>query len=257
MSRIVLKSNDSLHYYPNNKPSNFTVKTINLSTLGPHLEVALSEIIFPFGFKNVRDGYNQVNIIQVKDEGDTLTIDEITEMPSLAINVEPNFYTPTSLIDEINAKIDNSLLKLKLEEINNKGLIQLDKKIRVKFGLDIAKILGFNFGVWLSFGPEKKISPNPAGPYQNISLLSVYCNIVEESLIGENHHQLLRLINWPCSKKPGGSNTSILYDRPYFIPVKYADRNSIEIKITDSLNIPIEFLGDGPLVIILEFRKTD
>ena len=43
---------------------------------------------------------------------------------------------------------------------------------------------------------------------------------------------------------------------PYFIPVKRIDTNCIEIKITDSLNLPIEFLGDEPLVMILEFRKV-
>ena len=257
MSRIILKSNDSLNYYPNNKPSDFNVKTINLSTLGHHLEVALTEIIFPSGFKNVRNGYNQVSIIPVKDEGEELTIDEITEMPAIAFTIDPNFYTPPALIEEINSKIHDSLMKLELEEINNQSWIRLNKKICIKFGLDIAKILGFNFGEWSTFGPEKKIIPNRSGPYKSMSLLNVYCNIVEESLIGENHHQLLRLVNCPYTVKNDFTfNPSIRFERPYFIPVKRIDTNCIEIKITDSLNLPIEFLGDEPLVVILEFRNV-
>ena len=63
MSRIVLKSNDSLNYYPNNNLSDFIVKIPNLSSIGRNLKVALSEITFPFGFKNVREGYNQVDFL--------------------------------------------------------------------------------------------------------------------------------------------------------------------------------------------------
>ena len=37
--------------------------------------------------------------------------------------------------------------------------------------------------------------------------------------------------------------------------VKTADVEYIEIIITDSYDIPIEFLGDEPVVTILEFRK--
>ena len=38
--------------------------------------------------------------------------------------------------------------------------------------------------------------------------------------------------------------------------VKTADVENIEIIITDSYDIPIEFLGDEPVVAILEFKKT-
>ena len=145
-------------------------------------------------------------------------------------------------------------MEIGINEDNNRGWITANKKIRVKFGLDIAKILGFNSGEWLTFGPEKTISPNHAGAYKNMSLLNVYCNIVEESIIGENKHQLLRLVNWNYANK-NVSSPSILYTYPYFIPVKHTNVSVINFKITDSLNIPIEFIGDEPLVIILEFRE--
>jgi hypothetical protein len=64
------------------------------STFGNSLEVALSEIIFPFGLINVRDGYNQVDIIQVKDEGEEITIDEIVEMPQFGFKINPIFTHP-------------------------------------------------------------------------------------------------------------------------------------------------------------------
>ena len=85
-------------------------------------------------------------------------------------------------------------------------------------------------------------------------MLNVYCDIVEESLIGEDHYQLLRLVNWNAARK-NETSPSIVYSYPYFIPVKLTNVNSINIKITDSLNIRIEFIGCEPVVIMLEFRK--
>ena len=105
MSRIILKSNDSLNCFPNNKPSNFTVKTVNLSSIGRNLEVSLNEIIFPFGFINVRDGYNKIDAILVMGESKELTDDEITDMPRTEFKINPNYYNPSSLINEINLKI--------------------------------------------------------------------------------------------------------------------------------------------------------
>ena len=257
MSIITLKSNGYLDYFPNNKPSDFTVKIPNLTSIGHNLEVSLNEITFPSGFLNVRNGYNKIDVILAIDEGEDLTVDEITEMPRIKFEIEPNFYKPTLLIDKINSKIDKLTVQIELNEEDNRVWITANKKIRIKFGLDIAKILGFNSGEWLTFDTEKMISPNQAGAYKNMSLINVYCDVVEESLIGENQHQLLRLVNWNYTEVNDFvfNPSVVLYSRPYFIPVKDSNVNSIEIKITDSLNIPVEFSGAGPVVIILEVRK--
>lgn len=308
MSQIVFKSYECLNYYPNNKPNYFTVKIPNLASMGRNLEVALTEISFPSGFINVRDGYNQIDVILAMDETvktpetmedseiyamdkdvkvnvdkttedpidefstvkfdgpilapiyaheeDKLTIDEITENARIKFKIEPDFYKPNSLIAAINSKLDKGMMEIELNDNNNKGWITMNRKIRVKFGMDIAKILGFNSGEWLTFGPEKTISPNQAGSYKNTRLLNVYCDTVEETLVGENHHPLLRIVNWNFSINNGFIfNPSIIYKRPYFIPVKNAEANSIEFRITDSLNIPVEFTGDEYTSITLEFRK--
>jgi len=265
-SRIILKSDDSLKYYPNNKPNRFTVKTKNLTHIGQDLEVALCEIKFPFGgFKNVRDGYNEITVILAKDYDDAdnaydeLTNDEILDMPTVSFIVKPNFYTPLQLIDELNKEMSSrELSKMELNVMNdNRGCLTVDKKIRIKFGYDVAKILGYNWLSWLTFGPQKRISPNKAGAYRKMAMLKVYCSAVEERLVHGNHHQLLRLVYWPCAEVMHELNaTCFIYNNPYFMRVKTADVENIEIIITDSYDIPIEFLGDEPVVAILEFRKT-
>ena len=304
MPRIVLKSNDSLNYFPNNKPSDFTIKTVNLSSIGHNLEVALSEIIFPQRFYNVRDGYNSIDIVQTSRSEVSTSRSEVStsrsevstsysgiskgsgqpsdeeydaipdvgvgvaairsvrfaairsEDPKIPItySIDPFFYTPTMLIDEINKKTNAVFFKLKLEEKSGESYLERYKDVNIRFGIDIAKILGFE--EWCT-GPNESDGIR-ANAYKNMSLLNIYCNIVEESLIGENHHQLLRIVNWNSAKKDNQTSPSIVYNYPYFIPVTHTNLNCIEIKITDSMNIPVEFIDDDePVIIILEFRKAE
>ena len=243
MSRIVLKSDHSLNYFPNNKPNDFTVNIpIKLSRIGHDLKVALVEIIFPLGFNNVRDGWNSIEISNASNRKNPWIY-----------SIDPNFYTPTSLIDEINKKTKaQDLITLELDE--NFCVISKVKGVHIKLGTDITTILGFKSNEWLT-GAEDS-TPDRTGAYKNMSLLNVYCNIVEETLIGEDQHQLLRIVNWNYANK-NVSSPSIFYTYPYYIPVKHTNVSRINFKITDSLDIPVEFTGDEPLVIILEFQKVE
>ena len=54
MFRIALPSNASLEYFPENTPSSFTIKPATTFNLDGNYEVALSEIIYPNTWHNVR-----------------------------------------------------------------------------------------------------------------------------------------------------------------------------------------------------------
>ena len=240
MSRIVLKIIHNSKYFPNNKPNDFTVKIPNLSKIGHNLKVAIVEIIFPLGFNNVRDGHNFIEVTN-----------EANRQNPWIYTIDPNFYTPTSLIDEINKKA-KALDLITFELDNHFCNVTKVKGVHIKFSVDIATILGFKSNEWLT-GAEDN-TPDRTGAYKNMSLLNVYCDIVEESLIGEDHYQLLRIVNWNAARK-NETSPSISYTYPYFIPVKHTNVNSINIKITDSLDIPVEFTGGEPVVVTLEFEK--
>ena len=146
-SQIILKSDDSLKYYPNNKPNRFTVKTKNLTHIGQDLEVALSEMKFPSGFKNVRDGYNEITVILAKDYDDAddaydeLTNDEILDMPTVSFIVKPNFYTPLQLMEELNKEMSSrELSKMELNVLNdNRGCLTVDKKLESNLDMTLPK----------------------------------------------------------------------------------------------------------------------
>ena len=64
MRLAFLPSNSCMEYYPDNKPSNYTVKLAR-SVEGFDLDCALTEIILPNRLINVREGLNDVNIYRL------------------------------------------------------------------------------------------------------------------------------------------------------------------------------------------------
>jgi len=274
-SRILLQSDDSLQYYPNNKANAFTVKTPNLPNFGHNLEVALTEIVIPSDFNNVREGYNTIDL--------SFSIYDLNIRAERILNkqyqIDADFYTPILLIDEIDrtinldlwTKLKRSIFELGYKESTNQTWMRsTDKNVRIKFAWDIAKILGFNSNEWILLSPKMLFCQHGSRAYRHMTSLNVYCNIVEENLVGELQHQLLRMVNWNLDHRNTGhknknnndnnnnnDNITIVYNRPFFIPVKHAaNLNSIEIQILDYANIPVDFKGtDEPVIMILEFRE--
>ena len=273
-SRILLRSDDSSQYYPNNKANAFTVKTPNLSNFGHKLEVALTEIVIPSDFNNVREGYNTIDLSFSIFDGEN----NAERIMNKQYQFDADFYTPILLIDKINRTINIGLLtELKRsffelgykESTNQTWMRSTNKNVRIKFGWDIAKILGFNSNEWILLSPEMLFCQHFSRAYRHMTSLNVYCNIVEENLVGEFQHQLLRMVNWNFDYRNAGHNNNnnnnnnndnitIVYNRPFFIPVKHAaNLNSIEIRILDYANIPVDFKGTAePVIVILEFREV-
>ena len=112
-----------------------------MSRIGHDLKGALVEIIFPLGFNNVRDGWNSIEISNASNRKNPWIY-----------SIDPNFYTPTSLIDEINKKTKaQDLITLELD--GNFCVISKVIGVDIKLGADIATILGFKSNEWLS-GPS-------------------------------------------------------------------------------------------------------
>ena len=249
MFQIICKSNDSLNYYPDNKANNFRVKIQPLDNKAyNNLEVGLVEIIIPSKLKNVRDGYNSIDIAQIYTSEDSTSAyldkrypfinlpdaDILPEFgfgvappiakvaPPRTYSIPPDSYNLKSLIKEINQNI-NASFKLGVNKKDNRAWLAKNKEeVQIKFDVDIANILGFNSGDWITLGTEKIKSTYQFGPHQDLSMLHIYSNVVKESYMGEFTHQLLRIVNWNQARK--NQNTILLvYERPYFMPVKHTN----------------------------------
>ena len=89
MFRMSLPSNSSRNYFPNNTAGNFKVKIPYLPNSNAVYECALTEIIFPNRYKNVRESSNEIRVI---DDSENVT----------EYKIEPYYYsTITSLITKI------------------------------------------------------------------------------------------------------------------------------------------------------------
>lgn len=79
--------------------------------------------------------------------------------------------------------------------------------------------------------------------------LFVYSDICKDSFIGSSERPLLRRIFYE-----GKDQNNIVYDNPYYIPIKLTDIQQIHVYINDSNGQNASFLK-GKVTITLHFKK--
>ena len=130
MFRMSLPSNSSLNYFPKNRAANFKVKIPYLPNSNAVYECALTEIIFPNRYKNVRESSNEIHIID--------DIENVTEY-----KIEPDYYpTITSLIKKIKEVLPPKV-SITFDSLKERTHVQVSGGYSVQFGSDIARLLGF------------------------------------------------------------------------------------------------------------------
>ena len=285
MTKILcLESNGSVDHYPGNRAETFT-NLINRfymygSQLDGDIEIAITEIFLPKHFTNIRPGNNTISIWLAKNDsfnGEVL-IDAINPWDSFTkefdIIIQPAFWGNLSeLVQTINKELQK-FFKVK----NRQGLNELvyfvyhakTKKVSfflnkinyaLHFSQDISGVLGFNPSQLYyydrhSTNPmlQKKeiVGPYSAYPEANKTILSIYCDIVQDSMITNKRAKILTMVSYhPESEK---HIEHIIIDRPIFLPVIYEYFDSITINIADGAGNPIPFYG-GSTVLKLEVRN--
>ena len=150
-SRIHLPSNDSSNYFPNNTSSNFIVKVpshIFDSKTSKGVECALSQIIFPNTYKNVRDGLNGISIYQInKDETESVQHFEIPA--GYYSSLEQLLHTIKNVVPPLADDLAKEKFKFAIgyDSIKQKSWVRVSKEFNVEFQLDIAKLIGFDADV--------------------------------------------------------------------------------------------------------------
>ncbi len=270
MFRMSLPSNASLDYYPNNTPSNFTVKPVQAFS-NPDYECALAEIIFPNRLINVRPNANTVVIRRIrKKQTDSSSIKATLIIP-------PGYYdTIDKLIEAIweaglkryvsRTRVNKSLVTTKklimihYDAVESKVTVRTLNQFAVQFGIDIARLLGFPVsyeGVWngnySSIIEGVKKSDFHATPSAGLNTLYVYTDIIKEQFVGGTSAPLLRIINMD-QKTNNEDYTTKTFQRLYFAPLKTSHFDTINIRIYDDTGELINF-EYGKIVVILEFQK--
>ena len=86
-----------------------------------------------------------------------------------------------------------------------------------------------------------------------IHTLYVYCNIVENMLVGGMKAPLLRIVGVDTKQ---GENVRKTYDNPMYVPVRIKKFDTIEINIKSNTgeHVPFQY---SKLEVILHFRKQN
>lgn len=115
---------------------------------------------------------------------------------------------------------------------------------------DLSHILGFivdnkfsNNDVLASHGPNLR---------RGIHSIFIYCDVCEETMVGEGKSQLLRVVNF--NRQNYNDSVNIIYNDPNYIPVTKTFINNIEIKLCDDMGnfIPFE---EGKTILTLHFKS--
>ena len=250
MFRISLPSNSSLKYFPHNTASNFKVKTSYMPDLNSNAmyECALTEIIFPNRFRNVRENSNQIMVYRYMNKFGTKNVKEY--------KIESHYYpTIVSLIKKIKEVVSSEFISIVFDSEKERTQVKVSGGYCIHFGSDIARVLGFpsdNLIKSIDENEVSEVSPYHATVTGGLSMVYVYSDIIKQQVVGETAVPLLRIINWDHSSKE--DNTALTFEKLYFIPLKNSQFDTINILLLDDTGKEIVF-EYGKVVVVLEFRK--
>ena len=288
---VVLTSNSSMEYYPENTLASFKVKLGKPLVFEEQYEVALEEIIYPHrrltvepmgagflvGYFEVKE--RKVNVV-IKDEktGKTKKMKKMKRKkvyknfrvflaPGIYDSVESLLYGIKEILPEKHATF---------AALGNKFMVKMhENTVSIKMTPRMAHLLGFTESEqeyslrntrkarsaavqddMPVFNPrvfEAKFLPN----YQttNTNSLYVYSSIVDHVVVGDTVAPLLRVI---CPDNDRlGQTVSEKYIKPFYHPVhsNYIDTVEVEIRTTSGALFP--FLSSTPVVLTLHFKPRN
>ena len=268
MFRIALPSNASLDYFPDNTPSMYTTKPAVAFNLDEDYEVALSEIIYPNSWYNVRDKFNTIEVYDKKKKLETVYIKPgyYSSMDRLFTAIKKNIIKIVEPYHEKDKTVfigdytgNAEFIKMAYNEFNQKVYIKSHIKYNLVFQGDIARLLGFSNNSQMivddhySEQSRYKVmeSEFPAFLTGRYNAMYIYTDIIQDQYVGGQTVPLLRIVD--LDQHRNTDYTSKTFDNEYFAPLKKSQFDTIDIKICDDTGEKIVF-NNGKIVIILTFR---
>ena len=255
---LILPSNNSTELYPENKASSFTTKLPEDINLNGRWEVALKEIAFPISWYNVENnsGYVTVDFNSVTNPIvlQALNASVFADRLTISIYIEAGYYSSgAQLADEINFRLKASLPRSVGEAITltysipaGRFAIDISHGITVKFSRPLCRMMGLKSSM---SSPQMGI--RSADLKKGIYSLYVYCDVCEETIVGDAKVKLLRIV--PIHGKQG-DYVCHTYDFPIYTSVQTKNFNEIRILIADDAGKVVPFRS-GKSIVTLHFRR--
>jgi hypothetical protein len=251
---ITLPSDSSMSFFPNNTVAEFTTKLPDRIILDGDYEVALSELIYPHSFSNIRNDDRSL-YMEIRRSNDG-------SLESRYI-LDNDYYENTSEFLEKLSKKANATFQFNPTLSSFSVIFSLNplgRIVNMELKCDRAFMLYFSDALKTKLGFCKS-GPFTRGAYGGIEsldihaghrLMYVYCDIAAYSAIGNTKSPLLRVCD--VSGKHGNMNR-VTFTRPFYVPIARREFDTVVINIRDELGrlMPFEF---GKSVATLHFRRS-
>ncbi len=239
---VTLPSNSSMKVYPNNTLSRYTTRLINQINLKGKWEVAITEIHYPFSWYNIT-GKN--NSFTYSEFGRTQTHARIT----------PGYYKSIhEIVDAIKQEMTDTgrdNVKVMLNNYTGRVHIELKESAFIYFDDELYRMLGLKYKAV----NENTVGHLPVDINNGFYGLYVYCDLVENQLIGDVSAPLLRIVPIQKSTVTQGDTIAHIFNIPHYVPVKLNNFEVIHIDIRTDTGEKVLFQR-GKLTVALHFRRS-
>lgn len=262
---IVLPSNSSMDYYPDNLTTRYTTQLPQCVSLHGSWAVSLAEIHIP------------MTILHIPPEGDRNFINVVTNIaiPGTGADtdfrddracVPPGVYRSIDTLLEAINEIPCVAGHLKFQHARN-GYVTVERICESCKNLEHAfffsdvlnKVLGFTHSNDVVVQREcKYIAQKPANLSNGSpNMMYVYTDICEPYITGDVHTPLLRVVPTAAVDNCNYGSVKIRsFSPPRYVPLLRTSFQTITIDIRDEFGEPMPF-EHGTLTVTLQFKRTD
>lgn len=232
---VTLISDSSKHFFPDNKISQFTTQlptAIHLT--GGEWEVGLADLIYTHTWYNVRKDNNLFGF-------------SIDEGPLEGRRVPAGYYqTVPDLLKAMTLTSHKNKIQFSYHDITKRVTLKTQGKSKVVLYNGISELLGFNPGEYVG----NVQSPYVADTNASLSVMYVYCDLVEPQIVGDVQAPLLKIVT---VKGQDGEIINEHYARPFYQPVirKHFQTIQIDMRMHSGELVPFE---RGKVFAVLHFR---
>jgi len=220
-----------MNYHPYNTASQYTTKLNEVMELDGNWEVGLLEASFPSKADNVLpdECFFTVQIIVAM---------HLAQRRTFRLPQNPPLYTTFRSVQRktrFAMKITSSLVK------------------KVSFSEDLTCLLGFQPHKDYT-GRPKNMAELPVNLTGSQNLLYVYCDVLEQVLVGDTKAPLLRITN-KSSTETTSHAEHVTFNPIQYVPLQNKCFDSVTVYMMNDAGMPMPFLA-GKSLVVLEFRGS-
>jgi len=263
MMHLVLPSSSSRSHYPDNRAGHYFTKLPKMIDLeGDDWEVALSEVYFANSFQNQTSDecFAEISVTHAKHLF-SITKEFSGTLQFKVYLPKGQYSSPTDIASALNDLIYAQPLGAVLEDMiqfqydrfsRKMSLIMRRAFILVRLSPPMQILLSMDHndyrGVGIFTGRRR------FQIYGEVKRVYIYCNIVGERVVGDSSVPLLRSI--PILDR-NADMVYRLYRKPFYIPLKIRQFDTIELLLADEQGAEVQFLDDNTEITLSLRRRRE